>query len=82
MAGRLLGLLINLVVFPAMAASVGYVFFDKIPGYVNALAHFPMDGVNTLILLKYIFTAGIFVFVCSISWNHIAQSQNEQDEVV
>ncbi|MFA4928262.1 MAG: hypothetical protein WC558_07080 [Patulibacter sp.] len=81
MAGRLLGLLINLIVFPVMAASVGYVFFDKIPVFVNTLPNFPMDGINTLTWLKYIFVAGIFFFVFAISWNHMAQSQNEQDQV-
>lgn len=82
MAGRFLGFLVNLVVFPVMAAAVGYTFFDKLPAYVNGIAHFPMDGINTLIWLKYIFVAGIFVFVFAVSWNHMAQSQNEQDQVV
>jgi len=82
MAGRFLGFLANLIVFPVMAASVGYVFFDHLPAYVNSIPHFPMDGINTLNHLKMIFTAGIFIFVFAICWNHMAQSQNEQDQVV
>lgn len=82
MAGRFLGLLACLVVFPIMAASVGYVFFDQIPQFVNSLPNMPMDGINTLIWLKMIFTAGIFVFVFACGWNYMAQSSNEQDQVV
>lgn len=82
MAGRFLGLAVNLVVFPVMAASVGYVFFDNLPSFVNKIPNFPMDGINTLTWLKYIFTAGVFIFVFAICWNHMAQNQNEQDQVV
>jgi hypothetical protein len=82
MAGRFLGLIVTLIVFPLMAASVGYVFFDRIPLIVNTIPNFPMDGINTLTWLRLIYTAGIFVFVFAISWNHMAQNQNEQDSVV
>jgi hypothetical protein len=82
MAGRLLGLLINLIVFPIMAAAVGYVFFDNLPTFVNTLPYASMDGINTLTWLKYIFAAGVFVFVFACCWNHMAQSQNEQDQVI
>jgi len=82
MAGRFLGLIVTLIVFPLMAASVGYVFFDRIPLIVNTIPNFPMDGINTLTWLRLIFTAGIFVFVFAIGWNHMAQNQNEQDSVV
>lgn len=64
-----------------MAATVGYVFFDQLPAFVNNIDHFPMDGINTLTWLKYIFTAGVFIFVMALCWNHMAQSQNEQDQV-
>jgi hypothetical protein len=83
MAGRFLGFIITLIVFPVMAAAVGYTFFDQIPGYVNALQYFPMDAVNTLTYLRMIFAAGIFVFVFAVSWNYMAQNQNEaSDQVV
>jgi len=81
MAGRFLGLIVTLLIFPAMAAGVGYVFFDQLPGFVNKISNFPMDGINTLVWLKYIFVAGIFIFVFAIIWNHMAQSENEQDQV-
>jgi hypothetical protein len=82
MAGRFLGFFVMLVLFPVMAASVGYVFFDQIPGYVNSLPNFPMDAINTLTYLRMIFVAGIFVFVFAVGWNYMAQNQNEQDQVV
>lgn len=82
MAGRLLGFIVTLLVFPSMAAAVGYVFFDRIPGFVNGLPNFPMDGINTLTYLRMIFVAGIFIFVFAIGWNYISQNQNEQDSVV
>ena len=82
MAGRFLGFIVTLIIFPAMAAAVGYVFFDQIPAYVNGLPNFPMDGINTLTWLRMIFVAGIFVFVLAIGWNYMAQNQNEQDTVV
>lgn len=82
MAGRFLGFFVTLVIFPVMAASVGYVFFDQIPTYINALPNFPMDAINTLTYLRMIFVAGIFVFVFAIGWNYMAQNQNEQDQVV
>ena len=81
MAGRFLGYMVTLGIFPVMAASVGYVFFDMIPGFVNTLPNFPMDGINTLNLLKLIFVAGIFIFVLAVGWNYMAQNQNEQDSV-
>ena len=71
-----------LVVFPIMAAAVGYTFFDKIPVFVNGLPNMPMDGINTLVYLKAVFTIGVFVFVFACGWNYMAQSQNEQDQVV
>ena len=74
--------MVTLVVIPVMAAAVGYVFFDKIPVFVNALPYFPMDAVNTLTWLRLIFTAGIFVIVFACCWNYIVQNQNEQDQVV
>lgn len=81
MAGRFLGLIVCLIVFPVMAASVGYVFFDRIPGFVNSLPNFPMDGINTLTWLRMIFVAGVFIFVFACGWNYMAQNQNEQDTV-
>jgi hypothetical protein len=82
MAGRVLGLLVTLVVFPVMAAAAGYVFFDRIPVFVNALPQFPMDAINTLTWIKMIFVLGIFVFVFACGWNYMAQNQNEMDQVV
>lgn len=81
-AGRFLGLIITLIVFPAMAASVGYVFFDQLPPIINHIPFFPMDAINTLTWLKMIFVAGIFIFVFAIGWNFMAQNQNETDAVV
>lgn len=80
MAGRLLGLLANLVVFPSIAGAVGYVFIDQLSPFVNAL-NLPMDAVNTLVNLKLIFAAGCFLFVLFLIWNHMAQSQNQMDMV-
>ena len=80
MAGRLLGLLVNLIVFPCMAGAVGYIFIDKLSPMVNGL-NLPMDAVNTLLNLKLIFAAGCFLFVLFLVWNHMAQSQNETDQV-
>jgi hypothetical protein len=81
-AGRFLGLIVTLIVFPLMAASVGYVFFDQLPPIINHIPNFPQDAINTLISLKMIFVAGIFIFVFAIAWNYMAQNQNEQDSVV
>jgi len=81
MAGRFLGFVACLVVFPIMAASIGYVFFDQIPFFVNGLPNMPMDGINTLTWLKMIFIAGVFVFVFACGWNYMVQSSNEQDQV-
>ena len=81
MAGRFLGLIVCLIIFPVMAACFGYVFFDKIPGFVNGLPNFPMDGINTLTWLRMIFVAGVFIFVFACGWNYMAQNQNEQDTV-
>ena len=80
MAGRLLGLLANLLVFPCIAGAVGYTIFDKISPIVNTM-NLPMDAVNTMSNLKLIFTAGCFLFVLFLVWNHMAQSQNETDMV-
>jgi hypothetical protein len=82
MAGRFLGLIVTLIVFPIMASSVGYVFFDQLPPIINKIPYFPMDAINSLTWLKMIFVAGIFVFVFAISWNYMAQNQNETDSVV
>ncbi len=82
MAGRFLGLLVTLIVFPVSAAAVGYAFFDQAWKIVNGLAHFPQDGVNTLTFLKLIFVAGIFVFVFACGWNYMAQNQNLNSQVV
>jgi phosphosulfolactate synthase (CoM biosynthesis protein A) len=78
MAGRLLGLLVNLIVFPCVAGAVGYTFVDKLSPYVNAM-NLPMDAVNTMTNLRLIFAAGCFLFVFFLIWNHMAQSQNETD---
>ena len=80
MAGRLLGLLANLVVFPSVAAAIGYVFIDQLSPYVNQM-NLPMDAVNTLTNLKLIFAAGCFLFVLALVWNHMVQSQNQSDMV-
>lgn len=80
MAGRVLGFLVNLVVFPCAAAAVGYTIFDKITPFVNDL-NLPMDAVNTMTSLKLIFTAGCFIFVLALAWNHMVQSQNQTDAV-
>ena len=80
MAGRLLGLLANLIIFPSIAAAVGYVFIDMLSPFVNEL-NLPMDAINTLTYLRYIFAAGCFLFVLVIVWNHMAQSQNQTDMV-
>jgi len=80
MAGRLLGLLVNLILFPSVAGAVGYTFVDKLSPYVNAL-NLPMDAINTMSNLKLIFAAGCFLFVFFLVWNHMAQSQNPMDMV-
>ena len=80
MAGRLLGLLVNLLLFPCMAGAVGYIFIDQLSPMVNDL-NLPMDAVNTLMNLRLIFAAGCFLFVFFLVWNHMAQSQNETDAV-
>jgi hypothetical protein len=80
MAGRLLGLLVNLAVFPCVAGAVGYTIFDQLTQYINDM-NLPMDAINTMINLKYIFAAGCFLFVFFLIWNHMAQSQNETDMV-
>jgi hypothetical protein len=79
MAGRVLGLFANLIVFPCIAGAVGWVMVDKLSPFINTLPHMPMDCINTLINLKLIFTAGCFLFVFFICWNHMAQSQNQAD---
>ena len=80
MAGRFLGLIANLIVFPCMAGAVGYVFIDKLSPFVNQL-NLPMDCVNTLTNLRLIFAAGCFLFVLFLCWNHMAQAQNQTDMV-
>ena len=80
MAGRLLGLLVNLVVFPCVAGAVGYAFVDKMSPFINKL-NLPMDAINTMTSLKLIFAAGCFLFVLALVWNHMAQNQNETDGV-
>jgi hypothetical protein len=80
MAGRLLGLLANLVVFPCIAGAVGYTVFDQVSPYVNGM-NLPMDAINTMNNLRLIFAAGCFLFVFFLIWNHMAQSQNETDMV-
>ena len=80
MAGRLLGLLANLLVFPCIAGAVGYAFFDKLSPIVNKM-NLPMDAVNTMTNLRMIFAAGCFLFVLFLVWNHMAQSQNQMDQV-
>jgi len=82
MAGRFLGLIVTLIVFPIMASSVGYAFFDQLPPIINHIPNFPQDAVNTLTSLKLVFVAGIFIFVFAISWNYMAQNEDEQDQVV
>jgi len=80
MAGRLLGLGVNLIVFPCVAGAVGYTFVDTLSPFVNAM-NLPMDAVNTMTNLRLIFAAGCFLFVFFLIWNHMAQSQNETDMV-
>lgn len=80
MAGRILGLLINLILFPCMAGAVGYIFMDKLSPIVNQM-NLPMDAINTMTNLKLIFAAGCFLFVFFLVWNHMAQSTNESDQV-
>jgi hypothetical protein len=80
MAGRLLGLLVNLIVFPTIAGAVGYAFVDKLSPFVNNM-NLPMDAINCMVQLKLIFAAGCFLFVFFLVWNHMAQSQNETDMV-
>jgi hypothetical protein len=80
MAGRLLGLLVNLVVFPCVAGGIGYTIFDQLTPYINNM-NLPMDAINTMSNLKLIFAAGCFLFVFFLIWNHMAQSQNETDMV-
>ena len=82
MAGRILGLLVCLVVFPVMAAAAGYVFFDQVPGFVNHLPNMSMDGINLLTILRMIFVAGVFVFAFACGLNYMMQNQSEQDAVV
>ena len=82
MAGRLLGLIVTLIVFPCIAASAGYVFFDQIPVFVNHLSNMPMDGINLLTILRMIFVAGVFVFAFACGLNYMMQNQSEQDAVV
>jgi len=76
-AGRLLGLVVNLAIFPVVAGSVGYIFVDKISEVVNRLPNMPMDAINTLTNLRLLFAAGCFLFVLIVCWNHMAQSQNQ-----
>jgi hypothetical protein len=80
MAGRLLGLLANLVVFPCVAAAVGYTFVDQLSPFINNM-NLPMDAINTMNSLRLIFAAGCFLFVFFLIWNHMAQSQNQTDMV-
>jgi len=80
MAGRILGFLVNLVTFPCVAAAVGYVIFDMITPFINDM-NLPMDAINTMLNLKYIFIAGCFLFVLVLVWNHMVQAQNQMDQV-
>ncbi len=81
MAGRFLGLLINLLILPIAAAAIGYILFDKLNQFVNGIDTMPMDAINTMVWLKLIFVAGIFLTVLALGWNHINQSQTEMDLV-
>lgn len=81
MAGRFLGLLINLLILPIGAAAFGYILFDKLNQFVNGTDNMPMDAINTMIWIKIIFVAGIFLTVMALGWNHINQSQTEMDLV-
>lgn len=80
MAGRLLGLLVNLIVFPCVAGAVGYAFVDRLSPFINKL-NLPMDAINTMTSLRLIFAAGCFLFVFFLVCNHMAQSQNQTDVV-
>jgi hypothetical protein len=80
MAGRLLGLLANLIVFPCVAGAVGYALFDQVSPIINPL-NLPMDAINTMNNLRLIFAAGCFLFVFFLVWNHMVQSQNASDQV-
>lgn len=80
MAGRVLGLLVNVIMFPIIAAAIGYVIFDMITPFINDM-NLPMDAINTMINLKYIFVAGCFLFVLVLVWNHMVQNQNPMDQV-
>jgi hypothetical protein len=79
MAGRLLGLFSNLIIFPCLAGAVGWVFIDKLSPFINTMPNMPMDCINTLNNLRLIFAAGCFLFVLIICFNHMAQSQNQTD---
>jgi hypothetical protein len=57
------------------------VFIDKLSPFINTMPNMPMDCINTLTNLKLIFTAGSFLFVLILCWNHMAQSQNQTDMV-
>jgi hypothetical protein len=81
MAGRLLGLFANLRIFPTVASAVAWVFLDKLSPFVNNIPYFPKDAINTLVNLKLLFLAGVFMFVLIICWNHMVQSQNRSDMV-